>query len=124
MPQCLVIDNSEAVRKIIRTFMENHTDYVVIEAANGREGYDYCVEQIPDCIFVDNNMPIMDGIDFLKALRNISGEDQPHIVYSCRSLNADEISKAMSLGASDFIVKPFNRDKFFQKIKVVPKIAA
>ena len=120
MPHCLVMDDSQAVRKIVRTLLEKNTDYTVVEAANGREGYDFCVEQIPDCIFLDNNMPVMDGMDFLQALKNIAGEAKPHIVYSCRELDAVEISAAMEKGATDFIIKPFNSEKLFQKLNIVP----
>ena len=68
MKSCLVVDDSKVIRKVARHILEG-LDFSVSEAADGREALDACLASTPDVILLDWNMPVMSGMDFLRALR-------------------------------------------------------
>ena len=70
---CLVVDDSRVVRKIARRILEAH-GYAVSEADDGQQALDACRAQMPDCVLLDWNMPVMNGLDVLKRLRGILRE--------------------------------------------------
>ena len=71
---CLVVDDSRVVRKVARRILETH-GFQVIEAGDGQQALDACRESMPDCVLLDWNMPVMDGITFLRCLREEFGPD-------------------------------------------------
>ena len=66
MKSCLVVDDSKVIRKVARHILEG-LDFAVAEAADGREALDHCVATPPDVILLDWNMPVMSGMEFLRA---------------------------------------------------------
>src|SRR3546814_307991 len=66
MKTCLVVDDSKVIRKVARHILET-LDFEVTEAGDGREALDACLESTPDVILLDWNMPVMSGMDFLRA---------------------------------------------------------
>jgi two-component system chemotaxis response regulator CheY len=71
---CLVVDDSRVVRKVARRILESH-GFEVTEAADGQKALDACREHLPDCVLLDWNMPVMDGMAFLQALRKEFGPE-------------------------------------------------
>jgi two-component system chemotaxis response regulator CheY len=65
---CLVVDDSRVVRKVARRILEAH-GFIVAEAADGQQALEACRAQMPDCVLLDWNMPVMNGIVFLAAAR-------------------------------------------------------
>ena len=65
---CLVVDDSRVVRKVARRILESN-GFVVREAADGSEALTSCRGGLPDCVLLDWNMPVMNGLEFLKARR-------------------------------------------------------
>ena len=72
MKHCLVVDDSAVIRKVARRILEE-LRFTTSEAENGREALDQCRMQMPDAVLLDWNMPVMDGIAFLVALRKEQG---------------------------------------------------
>lgn len=68
MKTCLVVDDSKVIRKVARHILET-LEFEVREAGDGREALDQCLADMPDVILLDWNMPVMSGLDFLRALR-------------------------------------------------------
>ena len=69
MPRtCLVVDDSRVVRKVARRILEAN-GFAVTEAADGQEAMETCRQTMPDCVLLDWNMPVIDGITFLRNLR-------------------------------------------------------
>ena len=109
MKHCLVVDDSRVIRKVARCILEEMS-FSISEAENGQEALDRCRETMPDAVLLDWNMPVMDGIDFLSALRTESGGDKPKVIFCTTENNADHITRAIAAGANEYIMKPFDRD--------------
>ncbi|MGV8853301.1 MAG: response regulator [Devosia sp.] len=108
MKSCLIVDDSTVVRKVARRILEN-MDYIVEEAEDGQEAFDKCRAEMPDAILLDWNMPIVTGLEFLKLLRGYVGGDKPHVVYCTVENDIGAIALALKAGASDYVMKPFDR---------------
>ena len=108
MKSCLIVDDSSVVRKVARRILED-MDYIVEEAEDGQDAFDKCRQEMPDAILLDWNMPIMSGLEFLKLLRAYVGGDKPHIVYCTVENDIGAIALALKAGASDYMMKPFDR---------------
>ncbi len=106
---CLVVDDSRVVRKVARRILESR-GFAVSEAANGQLALDSCRAALPDCVLLDWNMPVMDGITFLKALRAEFGPDNPPVVFCTTENDFDHIEMAITSGAQEYIMKPFDED--------------
>jgi two-component system chemotaxis response regulator CheY len=109
MKTCLVVDDSSVIRKVARRILED-LDFNVEEAADGQEALDLCRTAMPDSIFLDWNMPVMDGLEFLKALRAEEGGAEPKVVFCTTENDVAHIAKAMRAGANEYIMKPFDRE--------------
>ncbi len=109
----LTIDDSSTMRKIVmRTLRQAGYDGAqVVEAADGVEGLAAFEGGSIDLIFSDVNMPNMNGLEFLKALRSRpDGEDIPVVMVTTEG-GQEAMSDAVAEGASGYVVKPFTADK-------------
>lgn len=110
MPRtCLVVDDSRVVRKVARRILEAN-GFAVTEAADGQQALNACHKALPDCVLLDWNMPVMDGLAFLKALRAEYGPDNPLVVFCTTENDMSHIEAAIANGAQEYIMKPFDED--------------
>ncbi len=114
---CLVVDDSLVVRKAARRIIEG-LGFAVTEAKDGQEALDACRAGLPDGVLLDWNMPVMDGITFLRAARAEFGAEHPRIVLCTTESELARILEALEAGAQEYVMKPFDagilRDKFVQ----------
>ena len=109
MRTCLVVDDSRVVRKVATRIVEA-LSFDPLEASDGLEALAVCRAQMPDAVLLDWSMPVMDGREFLRALRSEPGGDRPVVIFcSARNLPG-EISEALGDGADEYIMKPFDSD--------------
>src|SRR5487761_1703007 len=106
---CLVVDDSRTVRKLARRILEAH-DYAVTEAEDGRRALEACRAALPDGVLLDWNMPVMNGIEFLRALRAEFGPDRPVVLFCTTETDMSFIAEALDAGAQEYIMKPFDAD--------------
>jgi two-component system chemotaxis response regulator CheY len=106
---CLVVDDSRVVRKVARRILESN-GFNVMEAADGQIALNTCREKMPDCVLLDWNMPVMDGITFLRALRSEFGPGNPPVVFCTTENDMTHIEAAITAGAQEYIMKPFDED--------------
>lgn len=106
---CLVVDDSRVVRKVARRILESH-GFVVEEAQDGQVALEACRRRLPDCVLLDWNMPVMNGIEFLKSLRGEFGPDKPPVVFCTTETEISFIEQAIEYGAQEYIMKPFDDD--------------
>ncbi len=109
MKTCLVVDDSRVIRKVARRILEE-MNFNIEEAADGSAALDACDAKMPDAILLDWNMPVMNGLDFLLALRKRDGGDAPVVVFCSTENDMQHISEAINAGANEYIMKPFDRD--------------
>ncbi len=100
----LIVDDELRMRRFIRMNMELE-GYQVIEAENGIQALDQIRQFNPDLVVMDVMMPEMDGFETLKLLREIS--TVPVILLTVRN-DEEDITRGLSLGADDYITKPFS----------------
>lgn len=112
----LVVDDSEFNRRVLIDILQD--TYVVAEAGNGREALKIVEEQMKEiaAIFLDINMPEMDGIDFLKIMteKDYLGAFPVLVVTSEQSV--DQVAECFAYGAVDYIRKPVNKDFIKQRL--------
>jgi two-component system chemotaxis response regulator CheY len=108
MKQVLVVDDSPVIRKIARRILEGMR-LQTSEAADGRQALAACSFVMPDAIFVDSTMPVLDGYDFLRELRQMPGGEKPKIVFCSTEQDVSLVARAMHAGADEFLMKPFDR---------------
>src|SRR5260221_11709854 len=103
MSQCLVVDDSSMVRKVARRILEER-GFSVSEAEHGEQALAACRDEMPDAILLDWSMPVMDGFDFVKALRREPGGNRPKVVFCTTEYDVAQIARAMRAGADDYVM--------------------
>lgn len=118
MKSCLIVDDSRVIRKVSRHILET-LGFQVEEAENGQEGLDKCAESMPDVVLLDWNMPVMTGIEFITQLRQREGGDKPKVVFCTTENDVAHIREAISAGADEYVMKPFDRETLESKLSIV-----
>ena len=109
MRTCLIIDDSRIIRKVARRIVED-LGFEVEEAADGAEAIAYCGAAMPEVVLVDWNMPVMDGMTFLRRLRAMPGGDTPKVLFCTIETDPARIGEALDAGADEYVMKPFDGD--------------
>ena len=113
----LIVDDSAFMRKVLRDIFESAGYTNFIEASNGREAIEKWKNEQPYFMFLDVIMPEMNGMDVLREI----GKEAKVIIFSAVG-QKDMIDEAKTLGAIDYVVKPFDRDQVLEKAqKYIPK---
>jgi DNA-binding response OmpR family regulator len=111
----LVVDDEERIINFLRSKLKA-SGYEVLTASNGLEALEQAQTQEPDLVLLDLLMPKMDGFETLKELRSFSAV--PLIILSARGADVDKI-KGLTLGADDYLPKPFNPDELVARIEAI-----
>lgn len=113
----LIVEDNPEIRYYLKQAL--HSNYEVIEAADGKTGYKLALQHIPDLIIADVIMPEMDGIELCKALKNEHlTQHIPIIMLSAKSTIEDTL-EGLETGADDYVPKPFNEQILLAKIKTL-----
>jgi two-component system chemotaxis response regulator CheY len=115
---CLIVDDSRIIRKVARRIVEG-LGFEVDEAADGAEALAYCASVMPDIVLLDWNMPVMDGLTFLRRLRGQPGGDTPKVLFCTIETAPDRIAEALAAGADDYVMKPFDGEILQSKLAEV-----
>ena len=114
--QCLIVDDSDIVRRVAK-HMLSAMGVDATEAVNGLDALDRCSKAMPDAILLDWIMPVQGGLECLQALRRLPGGGAAKVIYCTSENDPAEFARAMAAGATDVIVKPFNREMLRQKLE-------
>ena len=109
MKSCLVVDDSAVIRKVARRILEG-LSFRIVEAEDGEQALAACKTEMPDAVLLDWNMPVMDGYEFLKALRKMPNGEQPKVVFCTTETDVVHIARALHAGANEYIMKPFDKE--------------
>jgi two-component system chemotaxis response regulator CheY len=118
MKNFLVVDDSRVIRNVARRILEA-LNFKVEEASDGQQALDACKRALPDAVLLDWNMPVMDGIQFLRALRALPGGEAPIVLFCTTETELTKIQTAMEAGANEYIMKPFDSEIVESKLAQV-----
>ncbi len=103
----LIVDDSRVVRRIARRILEE-SGFAVREAEHGGLALEACRAEMPQAVLLDWNMPVMNGIEFLRALRHEFGPEHPIVVFCTTENEIGFVEQAIEAGAQEYIMKPFD----------------
>lgn len=115
MSNILIVDDSKTSRKFIRNLLESKEFTVIGEAENGIEGVEMYQKLKPDLVLMDVTMPLLDGIDALREIRQIDKDAK--VIMVTAAGQKSNIMEALKLGAVDYIQKPFDEEQLAEAIK-------
>ena len=114
---CLIVDDSRIIRKVARRIVEG-LGFEVDEAADGSEALTFCAGVMPEVILLDWSMPVMDGMTFLRR-RAVRAGGAPKVLFCTIETRAERIAEALSAGADDYVMKPFDGEILSSKFAEV-----
>jgi two-component system chemotaxis response regulator CheY len=123
MKTCLIVEDSRVMRRIARKMLEE-LGLSVDEAEDGKQAIEKSKVHLTDMVLLDWNMPVMNGLEYLIALRQLPGGDAPKVVLCTTETDLAQIIKAMEAGANEYIMKPYDRDILESKLVQIGLIEA
>jgi two-component system chemotaxis response regulator CheY len=107
------------MRAILRRALEQ-CGFEVLEAVNGRDAIErLALMRIPDLVLVDWNMPEMSGIEFVVAVRRDRNYDAMRIVMVTTETEPDQVQRALTAGANEYVMKPFTKEVLLDKLTIL-----
>jgi two-component system chemotaxis response regulator CheY len=116
IPLCLVVDDSRVIRRVAVDILKS-LNFRVAEAEHGLAAVAFCSKQVPDLVLLDWNMPEMDGITCLRALRAMTLTPRPAVVMCTTENGMPKIREALEAGADEYIMKPYDREILLDKLE-------
>lgn len=114
-PTVLVIDDNTDIRQYERTLLQD--EYVVLEAADGKEGLAVALKEVPDLVICDVMMPVMDGLELTERLKtNTATSHIPVIMLTAKNLE-EHRAEGYEHGADSYITKPFHSKVLLARIE-------
>lgn len=115
----LVIDDSRVLRRILNDMLKQ-LGFDVVEATNGREAWDKLqAGPTPDVALVDWNMPVMNGLDFVKAVRAERRYDKLPLMMVTSETEMEQMAVALAAGANEYVMKPFGKEVIADKLQML-----
>jgi len=118
--RAMIIDDSRAMRSMLRNFLSALGIEVVAEAGDGQEALTVFERSLPlDVALIDWNMPVMNGFEFLKCVRQNPEHSGVRLMMVTTEAEATNILAALEAGADEYMIKPFSRDGFREKLALM-----
>ena len=118
--RALIVDDSKAMRMILRRSLSECGFDDFAEAADGEEGLVALTSgPTPTAAFVDWNMPVMTGIDFVRAVRSQSIYDSMALIMVTSETAIEHVQAALEAGADEYVMKPFTPEVLTEKLELV-----
>ena len=122
--RALIVDDSKAMRSIVGLIVKQ-VGFEILEAGNGLEA----LEKLKTCgevelILVDWNMPEMNGIDFLRAVRAQPGSSAFKMLMVTTASDLEHINTALEAGANEYLMKPFTKEAMVSKLQMLGMLEA
>ena len=115
----LVVDDSRAMRFVLKKIM-NEVGFEVSEAGDGSEALIRLKElDSVDLMLVDWNMPVMDGLEFVRAVRGNQSYDDVPVMMVTTEDGMEKIVEALEAGANEYVMKPFTSETIIEKLEIL-----
>lgn len=117
--KALVIDDSRAMRMLLRRIV-TELGFEVSEAENGKDALDSIdAGDMPDLALIDWNMPVMDGLEFVSAMRARPDARNVTLMMVTTESERSQIVRALAAGAHEYMIKPFTPDALVDKLAML-----
>lgn len=115
----LIVDDSVVVRTVLSRMMAEH-GFESLTAGNGREALDLIGSgTIPDLLLVDWNMPVVNGLDFVRNVRRPPYSISAKIIMVTTETDVANVITALSEGVDEYLMKPFTADAMAEKLQIL-----
>jgi len=121
--RALVVDDSRPIRRIEAEIL-HELGFETIDACNGKEALDRLqASTLPDVVLVDWNMPEMDGLEFIKAVRKEPRYAGMVVLMVTTETETNQMLRALTAGADEYLMKPFQKDGLIDKLRLLGVVA-
>ncbi len=115
MYRVMIVEDDPMVGEINRKYVDMNREFQSVGIfGNGEEGLKYLQKHKTDLVILDYYMPMMDGMEFLKRIKEM--DDCPEVIMVTAASEADTVRKLMGVGVVDYLVKPFEYERFNQAL--------
>jgi len=111
----LIVDDVDANVLLLKLLISK-AGYKTLSAYNGRDALEVIMKENPDLVLLDIMMPIMDGHEVAKKLKETPGKEELPIIFLSALNSTEDIVQGFKLGAADYVSKPFNKDELLTRI--------
>ncbi|MGE0743681.1 MAG: response regulator [Rhodospirillales bacterium] len=118
MKTILTVDDSASIRQMVKLTLAN-AGYAVVEGVDGSDGLAKAKAASVNMVITDLNMPVMDGLSFIRELRKLPAYKGVPIVFLTTESDAAVKAEAKQAGATGWITKPFQQDQLLAVVKKV-----
>ena len=118
MPRVLIVEDEAPIAELIAVNLR-HNGFQPTWAMDSEAAQRELDAVLPDVILLDWNMPVMSGMDFLRALRESTIPTRPKVVFCTTENGMAYIRAAIEAGADEYVMKPFDRDTLESKLQIV-----
>lgn len=121
MSKVLIVDDDSVNRMILEGMLTNH-GHQVMQAEDGKQALDMFQSEQPDIVLMDIMMPVMNGYEATRAIKNMANEKFVPIIVLTAMTDEEELVKCVHSGADDFLTKPFSHVVLIAKIKALTRM--
>ncbi|MBI1853910.1 MAG: response regulator [Planctomycetes bacterium] len=121
MAKILSCDDSRTIRTVVSKYMKQ-VGCEIVEATNGQECLEVAKREKPDLILLDVTMPVMDGLQTLKALREDELLKSSAVVMLTAVASKELVVEILKLGVKDYILKPFDQKELYKKVNKILRL--
>ena len=123
MSRKILIADDDQINRMVLESMLSESGYEVIFAENGQQAVDAFETERPDIILMDVIMPVMDGYEATRRIKEIAGDNVVPIIFITSVTNENELAKCVTSGGDDFLTKPFSKVILMSKIQAMERIS-
>ncbi len=117
--RAMVVDDSKAMRTILKRLLGECGYAEIVEAGNGREGLDAMSAGTPDLALVDCDLPEMSGNEFVAAVRANRAWNDVTLMMITTETATDQVQVDVAAGADAYVMKPFTKAALFEKLDII-----
>lgn len=117
--RALIVDDSRPIRRIESEVLKE-LGFETSDACDGKQALERLKSgPLPDVVLVDWNMPEMDGLEFIKAVRSEASYSGMVVLMVTTETETDQMLRALSAGADEYLMKPFQKESLVDKLRLV-----
>ena len=116
---CLVVDDQQTMRSLVRTGLQQLGFRTIYEAPDGEEGLRYMLSRPVQLVISDSNMPKLDGLGLLRAIRSHPPIQKTAFIMLTGRADKELVQRAVQFGVNNYLVKPFTVGVLKEKIETV-----